>query len=88
MYLVDDRLNAFLPYLHIPIDNIILNGVKQQSNYLSLQKLVPTCRPWSKLDDYSTYMSCQSEWRNVFNQPLLNEFRLWNEWRAVKSNLK
>lgn len=82
MYLVDERVNVLLPYLHIPIDNIILDGI-EKSNYTdALERYVPKCRPWSKLEDRETYIGFQREFRSLFERPLLHEFRLWNKWRS------
>lgn len=80
MYLVDDRMNSILRYLHIPIDNVILDGIEKHSCYFPLQKLVPSCRPWSKMDDYSTYLDFQKEFSRLFPFPILHEFGLWNQW--------
>ncbi|MGN1060110.1 MAG: hypothetical protein ACI4QN_00105 [Candidatus Coproplasma sp.] len=81
MYLYDDRMNSVLPFLHIPIDNIILNGIDKHSCYFSLQKFVALCRPWSKLDNYDIYLEFQNECRRIFGKPILQEFYLWNKWR-------
>lgn len=87
MYLLDDRVNAILPYLHIPIDNIILDGVINKSSYFSLQKTAHLCQPWSRLDNYEIYSDFQKEWRHIsrgtsYGNSLLYEFYLWNKWHA------
>lgn len=85
MYLVDERTNSVSPFFHIPIDNVILDGIEKYSCYFSLQKSVPSCRPWSRLDDYDKYLYFQKEFKRMFRNPLLHEFRLWNKWRKKKS---
>ncbi len=84
MYLCDDRMKELLPYLHIPIDNIILDGIKNHSSYFPLQHKVSQCRPWSKLNDYNVYYDFQVKFRDLFPKPLLHEFRLWNKWNNAR----
>lgn len=92
MYLCDERMEELLPYLHIPIDNIILDGIEKHSSYFPLKKYfhyfcpwsksIYSLRPWSKLNDYSLYLEFQKEFRHIFPNPLIHEFYLWNKWKA------
>lgn len=84
MYICDERVEMLLPYLHIPIDNIILDGIEKYSSYFPLQNKVSQCRPWSKLDDYNAYYDFQIKFRELFPKPLLHEFRLWNKWNNAR----
>jgi len=62
---------------HAPLDDFILEvtGAYQQ---------IPSCRPWSRMRDYSTYMSVQEWIRNQFPKAssLDVEFHLYNEEAA------
>lgn len=84
MYICDERMEMLLPYLHIPIDNIILDGIEKHSGYFPLQDKISQCRPWSRLDDYNAYYDFQIRFRKLFHKPLLHEFRLWNKWRNAR----
>ena len=81
MYLADKRMNRLLPYLHIPIDNVMLNGIERSNYPGTIGQYVPKCRPWSRLDDYAVYIGFQRAFRRLFEKPLLQEFYLWNRWR-------
>jgi hypothetical protein len=59
-------------FAHIPIDNVFLKSATALGG--------PSLHvPWSRLDDYATYLSCQQAFRNLFGGsiPLEAEFRLW-----------
>ena len=54
-------------YFHIPIDNYIIEetGIK-------------TSAVWSRITDYSEYLTWQKEFRTLYRGiPLDNEFKLW-----------
>jgi len=63
-------------FCHVPIDNIILDNISQSG------APVISC-PWSRLDDYTEYMSLQKWFREKFDLPPLDvEFRLWVNQRV------
>lgn len=71
----EERLAGFLPYYsfaHIPIDNVFVAAAKAVG-----ASELPT--PWSRLDDYATYLALQKGYRKMFapSAPLAAEFRLW-----------
>jgi len=66
-----EMVSSIYQYLHIPIDNIILQALRPYDdpkfNY-----------PWSKIDNYQEYLYFQNWFRNKFNGiPMDNEFKLW-----------
>lgn len=75
MFLEDERLNQLLPYLHIPIDNVILDAFAKF--HLISSSLNKALRPWSRINDYNLYYSLQINIRIRFRAPLLAEFCLW-----------
>jgi hypothetical protein len=61
-------------FAHIPIDNVFLQ--------IAVALGVPSLRvPWSRLDDYVTYLRYQLAFRDLFRGsfPLAAEFKLWLE---------
>ena len=71
----EDRLPRFgrhYKYAHIPIDNVFLEAGKELGG-----PVLPM--PWSRLDNYQTYLDLQQAYRNLFrgSAPLAAEFRLW-----------
>lgn len=94
MLLVDDRVLSIIDYLHIPIDNVMLDGI--ENNFPSLGEIVGKCRPWSRLDNYEDYKMFQEKYREVvmseegvqyksdtilfFENPITSEFYFWNNW--------
>ena len=80
MYIADERMNGLLPFLHIPIDSIVLDGIERNNFPDKIKQYIPKCRPWSKMDDYNIYIGFQREFRTLFERPLLHEFCLWNKW--------
>ena len=70
------ELNNMLAFLHVPIDNIILDKLKnRQMDYPKFET------PWSKIDNYDKYINFQKWLRGQFpNQiPMDTEFKLWME---------
>ena len=66
------RYQRFDALAHVPIDNVMLT---------QLERFSPPrlgC-PWSRLDDYTTYLTFQEWFRAAFpgSAPLAVEFRLW-----------
>jgi len=69
------RLHGFVhlyQFAHIPIDNVFLKAAAGLGG-----PSLPV--PWSRLDDYGTYLDCQQAFRDMFRGsiPLAAEFRLW-----------
>jgi hypothetical protein len=72
------RLKGFASlyrFAHIPIDNILLKKVAA----LGVLGRASLLGPWSRLDDYATYLTYQKRFRDHFagSIPLAVEFRLW-----------
>ena len=69
---------AFYPYCHVPIDNIIL-AHKQFRGIRAFN-----CA-WSRIDDYGQYLAFQEEVRRKFSHssPLAVEFLSWQQRSAV-----
>jgi hypothetical protein len=71
----DNRLpgfSKFYQFCHIPIDNIILNQLKEKYFFSGL-----SCA-WSRLNDYKEYLDFQKWIRDRFSgDPLDVEFELW-----------
>jgi len=69
----ENRLEGYsdiYKYCHVPIDNIILEKVIK----LGAPRL--EC-PWSRLNDYSKYITFQKWFRGKQDLPLDAEFTLW-----------
>jgi hypothetical protein len=70
-----DRISGFdnlYKFCHIPLDNIILKKLRDEYEFPGL-----SCA-WSRLGDYSEYLSCQKWIRQTFTElPLDIEFKLW-----------
>jgi hypothetical protein len=82
----EDRLSGFSDFYklcHVPIDNIILDKI------IALGAPRLKC-PWSRLDDYSEYLTLQKWFRNKPNSPLDIEFELWMKGDKIspKDNFK
>lgn len=79
----NDFKTAF-PFLHIPIDNVILYAAKDK---LDIPKLTES---WSKLDSYKQYIDYQNELRNKIKEcePLRWELRYWIEYARITSKGK
>jgi hypothetical protein len=68
------KTNNIYQYFHIPIDNVVLEGLKGMKGIYSF---TVSC-PWSKIDSYEEYLNFQIWFRNTFyGIPMDNEFRLW-----------
>jgi hypothetical protein len=71
----ENRLPGFAslyPFAHIPIDNVFLERAASVG--------APSLGiAWSRLNDYTTYLSYQQACRDLFRGsiPLAAEFRLW-----------
>lgn len=70
-----EKFSKVLPFLHIPIDNIIISYLKK--NYKDFYLIDFNCA-WSKLDDYNAYLKFQKWFVEQFEIPLLSEFYIWN----------
>lgn len=78
----EGRIPGYAPlykFAHIPIDSIVLKEVAR----LGGPKLT---MPWSRLNDYGTYIAYQQECRNLFSGscPLAAEFRLFQDNAAER----
>ncbi len=83
MLLADERLNGMLLWLHIPIDRIITAELKKRRccDYLK-PYITNEFETWSVIDDYDSYIVLQRKCRELFDSPILTEFRFWNEGKA------
>ena len=79
--LVDDRLNEHLNYLHIPLDGVILNGIKENFCNTKIAELAVKCQPWSRISDYKVYLDMQQALRESFSCPIIFEYNNWGRWR-------
>lgn len=75
---------ATFPFLHIPIDNVMLYAAKDK---LDIPKLTES---WSKLDSYKKYIDYQNELRNKIKEcePLKWELRYWIQYARITSKGK
>ena len=75
IFVFDQQLtDNIYQYFHIPIDNVVLEGLKGMKRIYSFT----FCCPWSKIDSYEEYLKFQIWFRNTFyGIPMDNEFRLW-----------
>ena len=69
--LKEDPLYRVLPYLHVPIDSIILKK-SGHSDFFAPQS-------WSLIDDYDEYMHFQNTLREEHEIPIEWEFEAWND---------
>jgi hypothetical protein len=80
----EDRITGtsrVFPWLHVPIDNVILDELKVRG--------APQLKaPWSRLARYSEYLSLQQWIRREFpaEAPLNVDFRLWQEGMSKRSD--
>ena len=81
MLLVDDRLNRYLNYFHVPLDSIILNGIANGAYSAEIRAYAKACMSWSKIEDFGTYMSLQDALRSLYENPILFEFEVWSQWK-------
>lgn len=60
------------PFAHVPVDSVVLKCTRAHGGQ-------PLSVPWSRLDDYATYLEFQKLFRQLFrgSVPLAAEFRLW-----------
>lgn len=81
--LIDDRLNAHLDYLHIPLDSIMLNGFQDVYKSHKIATYAKKCIPWSKIEEWDTYLGLQSELRGIFACPIIFEYNTWDIWKNI-----
>lgn len=63
-------------YFHIPIDSYVQKGMFEEKKP----------QPWSKINDYETYMNYQKQHRlkRTGNYPILDEFLFFNKYNLQK----
>ena len=67
----------------MPLDNNVLQLLKDDYGFPGLS------RSWSRIDDYSEYLSCQKWIRRRFSDiPLDVEFRSWMNYKILSSDKK
>ncbi len=76
LLLGDKRINGIetnAKYFHIPIDSYVQKGMFNETNP----------KPWSKIDNYETYMNYQELHRQkqTGNYPLIDEFNFFNNYK-------
>ena len=83
LYIIDSSIvENLLPLLHIPIDNYIIEALKNEEGFIEFD----TC--WSKFDDYEKYSQFQKWFASLgYEYPLKRDFKIWEE-TAQKINAK
>jgi len=76
LLLGDKRINGIeknAKFFHIPIDSYVQRGMFDEK-YPS---------PWSKIDNYETYMNYQLKYRtnNIGHYPIIDEFNFFNNYK-------
>ena len=76
LLLGEERIEGFetnAKYFHIPLDSYVLKGMFDETKP----------KPWSKINNYETYMNYQKFHRQkqTGNYPLIDEFNFFNTYR-------
>ena len=74
-------LGDFYPYLHVPIDSIILDKIADENEFPGIK--LDNVRCWSKIKEYQDYFAVQQSLRNKLKEkdspilPMDWEFEVW-----------
>lgn len=81
--LVPDVVEPFYCFLHIPLDNYIMDIAKKQYG------VPPLATAWSRISDYQDYLDYEQKLMEVIDEiPLDWEFRKWVESARQKKSKK
>ncbi len=82
MLLADEKLNIHLNYFHVPLDSVMLNGIARGKFSQELRDCAKDFMPWSKSEKLQSYMRLQDGLRELYENPIIFEFKAWSKWQA------